>query len=53
LNCPPEQTVKSIQIRTEFENLAAAFLRLAEQAERNAAPIIEFNLPPEKAKPKS
>jgi hypothetical protein len=41
------------QIRTEFENLAAAFLRLAEQAERNAAPIIELNLPPEKAKPKS
>jgi hypothetical protein len=33
------------QIRTEFENLAAAFLRLAEQAERNAALIIEFELP--------
>jgi hypothetical protein len=41
------------QIRTEFENLAAAFLRLAEQAERNAALIIEFELPPEeKAEPK-
>jgi len=35
------------QTRTEFENLAAAFLRLAEQAERNAALIIEFELPPE------
>lgn len=36
------------QMRAEFENLAAAFLRLAEQAERNAALIIEFELPPEK-----
>lgn len=45
------------QIRTEFENLAAAFLRLAEQAERNAALTIEFELPPKmegdpKLKPK-
>jgi hypothetical protein len=41
-------------IKAEFENLAAAFLRLAEQAERNAALIIEFDLPSEeegKAKP--
>ena len=40
--------------KAEFENLAAAFLRLAEQAERNAALIIEFELPSEgegKAKP--
>jgi len=40
--------------KVEFENLAAAFLRLAEQAERNAALIIEFELPSEeegKAKP--
>lgn len=36
------------QMRAEFENLAAAFLRLAEQAERNAALIIAFELPPEK-----
>ena len=35
-------------IRTEFENLAAAFLRLAEQAERNAAFVVEFELPTEK-----
>ena len=34
-------------IKAEFENLAAAFLRLAEQAERNAALIIEFDLPSE------
>jgi len=40
--------------KAEFENLAAAFLRLAGQAERNAALIIEFELPSEeegKAKP--
>ena len=36
------------QTRSEFEKLAAAFLRLAEQAERNVALIIEFELPPEK-----
>lgn len=36
------------QMRAEFENLAAAFLRLAEQAERNAGLIIDFVLPPEK-----
>ena len=34
-------------IKAEFENLAVAFLRLAEQAERNAALIIEFDLPSE------
>jgi hypothetical protein len=31
----------------DFENLAAAFMRLAEQAERNAALTIEFELPSE------
>jgi len=34
-------------IKAEFENLAVAFLRLAEQAERNAALQIEFDLPSE------
>jgi hypothetical protein len=34
-------------IRADFENLAAAFMRLAEQAERNAALTIEFELPSE------
>ena len=34
-------------IRAEFENLAA-FLRLAEQAERNAAFVVEFERPTEK-----
>jgi hypothetical protein len=33
------------QMRAEFENLAVAFLKLAEQAERNAALTIEFELP--------
>jgi hypothetical protein len=35
-------------MRAELENLAAAFLRLAEQAERNAAFVVEFELPTEK-----
>jgi len=35
-----DQTTKA-----QCENLAAAFLRLAEQAERNAALTIEFLLP--------
>lgn len=47
----------NLQMRAESENLAAAFLRLAEQAERNTKLIIEFELPPEpesdpKLKPK-
>jgi hypothetical protein len=33
--------------RAELESLAAAYLRLAEQAERNSDLIIEFKLPPE------
>ncbi len=37
-----------LTMRAEFENLAAAFLRLAEQAERNAAFVVEFELPSEK-----
>ena len=37
-----------LQMRAELENLAAAFLRLAEQAQRNTRLIIEFELPPEK-----
>ncbi|MFZ0177714.1 MAG: hypothetical protein WCF47_09385 [Pseudolabrys sp.] len=37
-----------LTMRAEFENLAAAFLRLAEQAERNAAFVVEFELPTEK-----
>jgi hypothetical protein len=37
-----------LTIRAEFENLAAAFLRLAEQAERNTAFVVEFELPTKK-----
>ena len=36
------------QMRAEFENLAAAFIRLAEQADRDTKLVIEFLLPPEK-----
>jgi len=32
-------------LRSGFENLAAAYLRLAEQAERNTKLTIEFELP--------
>ena len=31
--------------KAEFENLASAYLRLAEQAERNTVFIVEFELP--------
>jgi len=31
--------------KAEFENLASAYLRLADQVERNAALIVEFELP--------
>ena len=37
-----------LTMRAEFENLAAAFLRLDEQAERNAAFVVEFERPTEK-----
>jgi hypothetical protein len=33
---------RSPLLKTEFESLAAAYLRLAEQAERNDALIVEF-----------
>jgi hypothetical protein len=36
------------QIRAEFENLAAAFLRLAEQAERNSHFDVTYEPPPPK-----
>jgi hypothetical protein len=38
--------------RAQLESLAAAYLRLAEQAERNSGLIIEFDLPPEQENPK-
>jgi hypothetical protein len=38
--------------RVQLENLATAYLRLAEQAERNSDLIIEFELPPEHGNPK-
>ena len=42
-----------LTMRAELENLAVAFLRLAEQAKRNAAFVVEFELPIEKdSKPK-
>jgi hypothetical protein len=36
---------KSPVLKAEFENLATAYLRLAEQVERNTALIVEFELP--------
>lgn len=44
-------TERDLLARTELENLAAAYLRLAEQAERNSGFIIEFDLAPETKKP--
>jgi hypothetical protein len=40
------QVERDPQLRTEFETLAAAFLRLAEQAERNTKFVIDFEMPP-------
>jgi hypothetical protein len=39
------ETEKDPAARTELENLAAASLRLAEQAERNSGLVIDFELP--------
>lgn len=37
-------------LKAEFENLAAAYLRLAEQVERNTALVVEFELPRDEKK---
>jgi len=37
-------------LKAELENLAAAYLRLAEQVECNTALIVEFELPREEKK---
>ena len=37
-------------LKAEFENLATAYLRLAEQVERNTVLIVEFELPREEKK---
>ena len=42
------ETESDLQMRAELENLAAAFLRLAEQAERNS----QFGLTYERSSPK-
>jgi len=39
------ETETDLTIREGFENLAAAYLRLAEQAERNTRLTAEFELP--------
>ena len=42
------QTENSPKIRAEFENLARAYLRLAEQAQRNEQFDITYEPPPPK-----
>ncbi len=42
------KTQSDQQMRAEFENLAAAFLRLAEQAERNSQFDVSSEPPPPK-----
>ena len=37
------------QLRTDLENLANAYLRLAEQAERNQRTDVSYETPPEKS----
>ena len=46
------ETERDSLARAELENLAAAYLRLAEQAERNSGLTIEFDLPPGKETPR-
>ena len=46
------ETERDLLARAELENLAAAYLRLAEQAERNSGLTIEFDPIPEKDNPK-
>jgi hypothetical protein len=46
------ETERDSLVRAELENLAAAYLRLAEQAERNSGLTIEFDPIPEKESPK-
>jgi hypothetical protein len=45
-------TERNVTARAELESLAAAYLRLAEQAERNSDLIVEFELPPDQESPK-
>jgi hypothetical protein len=45
-------TERDLIVRAELENLAGAYLRLAEQAERNSGLIIEFDLTPGQETPK-
>lgn len=42
------ETETDPQIRAEFENLAASYLRLAEQAERNSHFDVTYEPPPPK-----
>jgi hypothetical protein len=41
------ETENDPELRQSFENLAAAYMRLAEQADRNTKLVIEFELPPD------
>ena len=45
------ETESNQTVRAEFENLAEAFLRVAEQAERDAAFAAETELPSPKSRP--
>ena len=47
----PAETETDPELRQGFENLTAAYLRLAEQAERNTKLIIEFEMEPEAKSP--
>ena len=47
------ETAKDAETRAKFENLAAAFTRLAMQAERNDGLVMDFELTSEGQKPKS
>jgi hypothetical protein len=42
------ETETDSELRRDFASLGAAYLRLAEQAERNTKLVVEFELLPEK-----
>jgi hypothetical protein len=39
------ETAKDAETRTKFESLAAAYMRLVIQAERNEGLVVDFELP--------
>ena len=50
LNAEAHQEIQYAERRTELEKLAMAYLRLADQAERNAQNNVVYETPPQRAR---